>query len=230
MHTDKRAAACTSLCSPPSLLMPRSPTLTCSTNASRSSTAPKAVTTPKETCFAMPSVPMNPLASAQPPIVNKTAGELFTLVPAPLKLQLNNARSSSGRLQRLVSDVLTGSSDKAVTGPEVRVRDGIAKANLLPVLKPRMQGGRVSRQSTPHSSGSVLGRGRDDESPTAPLPIIPHAAPLYPRASMTQSPNVSSLVERFMFCPLANEAALPSPSAGGAGRPSTGGVPELHVG
>ncbi|EJD34714.1 hypothetical protein AURDEDRAFT_26197, partial [Auricularia subglabra TFB-10046 SS5] len=45
----------------------------------------------------------------------------------------------------------------------------------------------------------------------APQPIIPHAAPLYPWASMMQSLNIFSLMDRFTFRPSANEVALPSP-------------------
>ncbi|EJD37454.1 hypothetical protein AURDEDRAFT_173425 [Auricularia subglabra TFB-10046 SS5] len=136
-RTDERATARASLRSPPPLLTPRSPTVAHSINANRAPLVPKSVVVRKDTLPAGGHA-----TAAQPLIVDKTAGELFTLVPTPLKLCLNNARSSSGHLQRLVSDALTGSPDEAVTGPEVCVRDGIAEANSLPALERRMQGGR----------------------------------------------------------------------------------------
>ncbi|KZV81265.1 hypothetical protein EXIGLDRAFT_844764 [Exidia glandulosa HHB12029] len=70
----------------------------------------------------------------------------------------------------------------------------------------------VGRAASSSSAPShpVAGPSTLPDSPPPPPPT-PQAAPLYPRPSMTQSPNIFALVERFTFRPSANELLLSSP-------------------
>ncbi|EJD47407.1 hypothetical protein AURDEDRAFT_163622 [Auricularia subglabra TFB-10046 SS5] len=150
MQTEERASARARIRSPPPLLVPRSPvkTHTPATGANRTPVArPLAGPTNKETRFAQPEATLletaaNNRSDAARPVRDKTAGELFTLVPPPLKLRLQQPRSSFSRLQRLVSAAMASPSEETDAGQQVTVRDGIAEEDSLPVLERRMLGRR----------------------------------------------------------------------------------------
>ncbi|EJD37118.1 hypothetical protein AURDEDRAFT_129692 [Auricularia subglabra TFB-10046 SS5] len=104
--TEERAAARRRIRSPPPPLLP-------SIRAESPSPAMGASQAVRERGHLLPSTTVNEDAAPRA----RTAGELFTLVPAPLRLRLNIARPSREKLERIVTDTMRDDANVTEVDP-----------------------------------------------------------------------------------------------------------------